>query len=438
MSSAIQLPARDPLRSAGESLIAVAMLPIQAIVAAPPLLFILTMTVMLFRPPDVKFMAIDRVLFAMLVLAVLARICVLRLPLRAPPAVTWPMLGLLGLSLANLVGQPFEAQNWSVFAAKWVVPLAFYILAGYIFETPASLRTFESFALLVLGYLCFTAMASLAGATALIFPRYILDSSLGIHADRARGPFLQAVANGVSLNLLGLVAVNAIRRGRLRGVLAWLVLAALPVAIIATKTRAVWLAFAGSVIIVLFIYGRAKCRMRSAVVAAVAISMLAVAGITSSDTLLARIKDGGPLEYRVAVYDAGWQMFTERPVLGWPADEIQTELYRRISGFKVEAFYLHDTYLEIAVQHGLLGLALYMWVIIDLLRLGRTQPTKTRSFGFLIPQFRPLWRVMVLVYLFNATFVVMNYQFVNALLFTVAGLLAAQNRRIVSEPDVTP
>jgi hypothetical protein len=32
------------------------------------------------------------------------------------------------------------------------------------------------------------------------------------------------------------------------------------------------------------------------------------------------------------------------------------------------------------------------------------------------------------VYLINASFVVMNYQFVNALLFSLAGILAAQNR----------
>jgi hypothetical protein len=33
------------------------------------------------------------------------------------------------------------------------------------------------------------------------------------------------------------------------------------------------------------------------------------------------------------------------------------------------------------------------------------------------------------VYLVNASFVVMSYQFVNGLLFTIAGMLAAQNRR---------
>jgi hypothetical protein len=32
-----------------------------------------------------------------------------------------------------------------------------------------------------------------------------------------------------------------------------------------------------------------------------------------------------------------------------------------------------------------------------------------------------------MVYLVNATFVVMSYQFVNAILFTIAGMLASQN-----------
>jgi len=39
----------------------------------------------------------------------------------------------------------------------------------------------------------------------------------------------------------------------------------------------------------------------------------------------------------------------------------------------------------------------------------------------------------------NATFVVMNYQFVNGLLFTMAGMLSAQNRRELEiRADVLP
>ena len=84
---------------------------------------------------------------------------------------------------------------------------------------------------------------------ALIFPGYIVDENVGIHADRARGPFLQAVANGMTINMLALLALDSSRRQRLRGVLAMSFFFAVPIAVLATKTRAVWLAFAGSVIV---------------------------------------------------------------------------------------------------------------------------------------------------------------------------------------------
>ena len=139
--------------------------------------------------------------------------------------------------------QPNDAETWSLFAAKWLVPFTLYQLATYIFTDATSLRKFETFSLIVLGYLSLTAILFMFDAKEFIFPRYILDEGLGYHADRARGPFLQAVANGVALNLLGLVALNSFRRKRLRGVLAILFLVALPLAIVATKTRAVWLSF---------------------------------------------------------------------------------------------------------------------------------------------------------------------------------------------------
>jgi hypothetical protein len=41
-----------------------------------------------------------------------------------------------------------------------------------------------------------------------------------------------------------------------------------------------------------------------------------------------------------------------------------------------------------------------------------------------------MWPVLLAVYWINAATVVMSYQFVNGLLFTVAGMLAAQRRRL--------
>ena len=73
---------------------------------------------------------------------------------------------------------------------------------------------------------------------------------------------------------------------------------------------------------------------------------------------------------------------------------------------------------------------------VDLFRSVSVEEAAMRSAegAFVDGQFRSLWPALVAVYLFNGSFVVMNYQFVNGLLFTIAGLLAAQNRRTRISP----
>ena len=407
--------------------------PLHALIVAPAQLFLATMALMLFHPPDFNFHSIDRFAFGVLILVVLLRVCVLRQPLQLRGPVTWPMLALLLFAFCGVISQPNDAETWSLFAAKWLVPFSLYQLAAYIFNDAQSLRKFETFSLTVLAYLSLTAIFFMMDAKQFIFPRYILDEGLGYHADRARGPFLQAVANGVTLNLLGLVALNSFRRKRLRGVLALLFLTALPLAIVATRTRAVWLSFALSILLLLFFSPSRRLRRAClCFVLAGGIGLAAVVTFADRNTSLSdRLEERGPVMFRMAVYQAGWEMFLAKPLAGWGATDMQTELSKRISDFHQEQFFFHNTYLEIVVQYGLVGLLLYLWVVVDLFKLGRTRSvisTRTDS-GFLDQQFRALWPLLVVVYLLNGSFVVMNYQFVNGYVFAVAGLLAAQNRR---------
>jgi O-antigen ligase len=215
--------------------------------------------------------------------------------------------------------------------------------------------------------------------------------------------------------------------------LALLFLVALPLAIVATKTRAVWLSFAVSIFALLvFSPSRRLRRVCLCFVLAACLSLVATAALAGHDTSLTdRLEERGPVMFRVAVYQAGWEMFLEKPFAGWGATDMQTELSKRISDFHQEQFFFHNTYLEIVVQYGLVGLVLYLWVVVDLFKLGRSRKRAGSSTGssFLDQQFRGLWPLLLGVYLLNGTFVVMNYQFVNGFLFTLAGLLVAQNRR---------
>jgi O-antigen ligase len=416
--------------------------PVHALMVAPSLLFLATLTAMLFRPPDIQFCWLDRIAFLLLLFVVLVRALALRRPATITYPGMWPMAALLLVGLAAVLSQPYDPENWSVFAAKWVVPFALYHVTGFVFDDAVSLRRFEAFALVVLCYLCLIAILFLFGGKELILPRYILDEGLGIHADRARGPFLQAVANGVTLNMLGLVALDSFRRKRLKGLPALVLLVALPLAILATQTRGVWLSFAGCILLLIFV--SSSKRVRGAclclILAAGAGLLTALSFDDPNTSFFARLEERSPVEFRVVMYQTGLEMFIEKPLFGWGAIELQPELAKRVHDFHQKAFFFHNTYLEIAVQHGLLGLVLYFWMVIELFRLGtRRRPhTSSEEGTFLDEDFRSCWPVLVGVYLLNGSFVVMNYQFVNGLLFTIAGMLAAQNRRAVTQLHALP
>lgn len=413
--------------------------PLHALTTAPVALFLAALAAMLLRPPDVPFYEIDRVVFVLLIFVVVARSVALRAKFLATDRASWPMIGLTLLVVVRTAEQPFDSQCWCLVAAKFIVPFTLFHLAALIFREERHLRQFEFFALLVLAYLCFTSIAFLLDAKALIFPRFILDESLGYHADRARGPFLQAVANGVSLNLLGLLALHAFLRKRIRGLTAALLLAALPVAILATMTRAVWLSFAVSVGVLIF---RSRNRkLRHICVAVTVVGLLGVLVTLAFDdqrrALTDRLRESGPVDFRRAVYAGGWQMFLEKPWTGWGVSQMPEELALHVSGYKERELYPHNTYLEILVEHGILGLALYAWLMWETLRLGWGPIPSTERSGFLNHHFHAMWPVLLGVYWVNAAVVVMNYQFVNGLLFSLAGMLAAQQRRASRIPQAS-
>jgi len=407
-----------------------ALRPLQLLAAAPSLLFLAALTAMLLRPPFPVFFEFDRVAFFLLVVGATVRVVVLRERLFAVRA-TWPMIGLSALAMASLLGRPFDSEAWSVLAAKFLVPFTLFHLAGLVFVHQRQFRQFEIFALAVLAYLSFIAIAFLAGAHSLIFPRFIVDDGLGYHLDRARGPFLQAVANGMSLSLLGVLALHAYRRGSARGLKMVLLLASVPIAILATMTRTVWLSFAGTVTALAFLSKDRTVRRACLGLTLVAIAGLAVV-LSSSASVRAlsdRVEERGPIDFRAAVYAGSWQMFLERPLTGWGFHQMPADLPRYVSGYNEKVMYPHNTYLELLVEQGVTGLALYLWLMWELWRLSRGAVPAEERHGYLDVEFQRMWPILLGVYWINASTVVMNYQFVNGLLFTIAGMLAAQQRR---------
>jgi O-antigen ligase len=423
---------RDPVASLLTWAAETALRPIQALIAAPSILFLAALGAMLLRHPEVPSFPIDRVAFALLVVGVVGRVVALKEPLFVWHRASWPMAGLILLAMASVIRQPFDPETWSVLAAKIIVPFTLFYLAGFVFTTEQRLRQFEIFVVIVLAYLSFTAIAFLVGAHDLIFPAYILDESIGFHTDRARGPFLQAVANGVSLNILGVLALHAYRRGSMRGLKMVVLLVSIPVAILSTMTRAVWLSFAGTELALIFLSRNRTLRFAClGLVLLVGLGLVVLMSSSQSGSAVTdRLTERGPVDYRQAVYTGGWEMFLQRPLTGWGFHEMPGELPRHVSGYSEKVLYPHNTYLELLVEFGVVGLALYLWLMWELWRLGHSLVPVSERNGFLNHDFHRLWLILLGVYWVNAAVVVMSYQFVNGLLFTMAGMLAAQQRRM--------
>jgi O-antigen ligase len=396
--------------------------PLHLGLAFPSILYMAAMTVFLFRPPDLFSFYADRIAFGVLVFFVALRTMALRDKIPFWAGLSLPMLGLIALAVFRVLREPFDAQIWSIIASKYIVPFALFHIAVLVFRGASQRKHLEIFVILALAYLVFIAIAFLLDARSLIYPRFILDESLGFHPDRARGPFLQAVANGVSLNILGILLLALSQKRKIVVSVLWLLL---PLAVLATMTRAVWIAFAVSTVVLGFRLVQRRVLALCPLLAIV--GLLAGVSISLSNhslkaALWDRTGERGPVDARLAVYDAGWAMFEERPFTGWAAGGMYAELARRMEGYQLRTFYVHNTYLALLVEFGVPGLALYVILFFNLFRLcWRGPPGESGA----VASLRKVWPILLSVYLFNAFFVDMAYQFVIGLLFTVAGMLCA-------------
>jgi len=399
--------------------------PLHLALAFPSVLYVTAMAIFLFRPPDLFSFYADRIAFCVLVFFVGLRTMALREEIPFFAGLSVPMLGLATLAIFRALREPFDAQVWSIIASKFIVPFSLFHIAVLVFRGAQQRRHFEIFVVFALAYLVFVALAFLLEARSLIWPRFILDESLGFHPDRARGPFLQAVANGLSLNLLGILAFALPRTYRK---VVWVLWAVLPLAILATMTRAVWISFALSTLALGFLF--AERRLQAVCILLLVGALLAGLAVGFSNhslkkALWDRTEEHGPVQARLAVYKGAWAMVQERPFTGWPAAHMYAELGRRMEGYHLRTFYVHNTYLALLIEFGAPGLALYGILFFNLFRLSRRgEPGECGSISAL----RRVWPVLLCVYLFNALFVDMAYQFVIGLLFTIAGMLCAAEK----------
>ncbi len=335
----------------------------------------------------------------------------------------WPISGLIVLLLAyftiSAAVTGFETRSVITVHYKliggYVFPFTVFALILHAFKTERDVKRLTVFFALMGLYLTFIGWCEELNISALIWPRFINDSSVGIHWGRVRGPFVMSAAMGLALVFCffnNLVLARNIHRG------AWLLYALnllmLPT-IFWTKTRSVWLSF-----VVCAMIWAAYSRRRTARAVAVCVLLAAalLIGTINMDNFLTTDRDKGgltdmePLLMRVGLAQMTWRIVQDHPLFGLGFGHFRdyapsyaqdpSNAYIVFGSSALE----HNNLLSIVAETGLVGLTLYVLLILAVLRasirLYRKLPPSAG--GFIGRDLLVLYWILAAAYFIDGTF----------------------------------
>jgi putative inorganic carbon (HCO3(-)) transporter len=307
-----------------------------------------------------------------------------------------------------------------------VLPFMTFWLGPVVYPT-ARERNILLVALVVMGaYLGLTALFETIKLNALVWPRYILNPAVGLHYGRARGPFVDAVANGVGLYVSAVAAAIASRRWRARPWrwTAGFVCALCLVGTIMTLERSIWIATAAATVVALLASSRTRRVALPLVVVAAALvtlTIFAVPGLHAS--VEQRLSTSESIYDRENVATTALNMIKAKPLLGFGWDQYQKSYLPYVqqspniplTGTQIDP---HAAYLTYGAELGLVGGGL--WLLAVLLGAGGT------AIAPVAPEMEP-WRVglvALLTFFLIGEAAVPPTVFVNASLWLWAGVVA--------------
>jgi O-antigen ligase len=274
------------------------------------------------------------------------------------------------------------------------------------------------------GYLGLTALIETVGPRSVLVPAYIDDPLVGIHFDRARGPFAEAAANGMILYACAIASVIAAltwRDRRLRGT-AVAVAALCLLGTLLTVTRAIWIGTVAGTIIALLAARETRRYVPGAVVAGAAVVLVAFAAIPGLQAQAEeRRENDRPVWARQNSNAAALRMLDEKPTFGFGWGTYRTEsreYFRQAEDYPLVFIRdVHNLYLGNAVELGLFGAGIWLFALVWAVGGGITRRGP--------PDLRP-WKIgllgMACMYLVVGSTTPLSFTLPTLLLWTWAGI----------------
>jgi putative inorganic carbon (HCO3(-)) transporter len=314
----------------------------------------------------------DRLLMLAAIAAILARSPGARgLPRFRFEPVHALLLAMVAWALGSALAAGTLGRSETIFILfdRFTVPFLVFALAPLAFHEPRH-RAGLLAALVAFGaYLGLTAIFEAIGPHALVFPNYILDPAYGYHSERARGPFVEATANGVGLYVSAVAAAVALAswKGRRRRLFAGTVLAICALGLLLTLTRSVWVAAAIATLLTLAAVPALRRFLLPAGIALAAMVLVALATVPGlAGSVQDRADSKRPVWERENVNAAALNMVSDRPLLGFGLHTFNErnrdyfELLDRTPQIAVLKIGVHNVFLDLAVELGLIGAGLFV------------------------------------------------------------------------------
>jgi putative inorganic carbon (HCO3(-)) transporter len=328
--------------------------------------------------------------------------------LRVPPVADRPRLRIGGahwllalaavyaLISAFVAGTLFERDPLlKIVDAFGIMPFLLFLVAPVVFRTPRQRRVLLGTLVALGSYLAPTVIFEMSGLHALVFPKYIVDPTYGIHPERGRGPFADAVANGLALYACAVacgIAVATCRTWAARMYAATVGLLCIVGAFLSLE-RSVWIgAVFGTSVAMLATRSLRRYLVIVLVAGAAAIGSALVAVPGLYDTVHTRVSERGILWDRKNLARAAVNMVAAKPLFGFGWSRFSsesTEYFQQAFDYPLTATNagIHNTPLTYAVDLGLVGMTLWLIGVV----LGVGGALATRGPPDLLP-----WRVALL------------------------------------------
>lgn len=356
--------------------------------------------------------------------------------------VDFMLAGLVGLIAINLALTDWEFNEklpFTTYLFDFIMPFGLYIVCrSYDWKS----RDFNVFTV-AMGvfaiYLTVTGIGETIGPTSIVFPKYILSEEFQEFLGRARGPFLNPIANGMILaTCMACAAVWWPQVGRIGKVIVLGVMGCCLAAIFLTYTRSVWISGCFGFLICAWYYSPPRLRV-----------VLVCWGVIMGSTVLYIAKDSLNSFKRdkyVSVEDMS-ESALARPMLAAVAMEMAQDAplfgvgfgqynkhkdpyhYRDYDGLAVQSvkvYVQHSAFLAMLVELGIIGLIVYFSFCLNSAVAAIRQ--------LLNPEVDDWGKRMSLVYLVILQAIVINGLFhdvtiepmVNIFWFTVLGIAASK------------